>query len=72
MQNSVSTSWGRTLCRSTTRETSCTKEEDSSNTVYARKIDDYDSPRFRLHESGKQKHEQHIADHGYKSSLQLQ
>ena len=43
----MSTSRGRTLC---------------ADALHAHKIDAYESRRCRINESGKQKHEEHIAD----------
>ena len=58
---------GEPCAESQLEETSCTKEEESSNTFYAHKIDAYESPRFRINESGKQEHEEHIEDREYNS-----
>ena len=42
-------------------ETSCTKDEKESKTVHDHKIDAYESRSCRIDESGKHKHEEHIA-----------
>ena len=67
MQNSMSPSREERCAETQLGKTSCAKEEDSSNTSYAHKIDAYESPRFRFEEIFKQKHEEHGADHGYNS-----
>ena len=54
------------MCRNTAGKTSCTKEEETSNTIYARKIGPYESRSCRISANGKLKHETHIADCGHK------
>ena len=54
LNNYMSTGWKGTLCRSTVRRTSCTKEE-KSNTVYAHNNDACESRRCWTNESGTQR-----------------
>ena len=65
LNNSMSTSWWRLCEEAQLGETSCTNEE-KYNTIYAHEIDVHKSHRGRIDESGKQRHEEHIADCGHK------
>ena len=64
LNNSVSTSQGDPCAEAQVGETSCTTEQEKSNTVQNHKIDACESRRCRINDGGKQKHEEHIADRG--------
>ena len=61
LNNSMSTSRREPCAETQLADTSCCKQVTGSNTVHAHKIDAYESRSCGIDESGKHKHEEHIA-----------
>ena len=62
LSNSRSTSREGRFCRNTVGQDFMHQRRGKSNTLCAHNIDAYESRRCRIHDSGKQRHEEHVAD----------